>query len=182
MRFLPTLSLVVILFLFGSCTSRNQDGSQNKGPATTAIHQAFPFPVEPVDQNGLYKLINERRGRILLLNIWATWCQPCVEEFPALMKLAQTDTMVEVIGISVDYADEIHSRVIPFLKKLKVPFKIYVAKFEKQEDFIAVIDSTWSGAIPATYMYDTRGRQQFHHIGPGTYEFFEKRIHEIKTN
>jgi len=130
----------------------------------------------------LARLINERNGKTLLLNIWATWCQPCVEEFPDLIKLAQTDTSVEVIGISVDYPDEIHIKVTSFLEKLKVPFKIYIAKFEKQEDFITAIDTAWNGAIPATSIYDRRGRKQFSRIGLGTYDLFEKRIQEIRTN
>jgi thiol-disulfide isomerase/thioredoxin len=177
---LRALSLSIILFLLSSCTSRNQDGNQKKEITNTSIRQTLPHPVGLIDQKGLNEIIKERNGKTLLLNIWATWCQPCVEEFPDLIKLAQTDTLVEVVGISVDYPDEINTRVVPFLEKQNVPFKIYVAKFERQEDFIAAIDSTWSGAIPATYMYDTRGKQQFSHIGTGTYELFEKRLTEIK--
>jgi hypothetical protein len=65
---------------------------------------------------------------------------------------------------------------------MKIPFKISVAKFEKQEDFIGAIDSSWSGAIPATYIYDARGGKRFSHIGHGTYELFEKKIQEIRIN
>jgi thiol-disulfide isomerase/thioredoxin len=180
-RFILGLSLAIILFLWSGCSTRNQNSSRKKEDAEIIIRQALPYPVEMIDQKGLDRYLTERKGKILLLNIWATWCQPCVEEFPDLITLAQRDTLVEVIGISVDYPDEIPSKVIPFLEKLKVPFKVYVAKFEKQEDFIATLDSTWSGAIPATFIYDRIGMQQFSHIGIGSFRVFEKRITEIKN-
>jgi thiol-disulfide isomerase/thioredoxin len=179
MRFFLTLNLFAVLFLLSSCTSRNQDGGRKMENAQVSIRQTLPNPVELIDQKGLNKLIHERHGKTLFLNIWATWCQPCVEEFPDLVKLAKTDTLVEFVGISVDYPDEIHSKVTPFLEKLNVPFKIYVAKIEKQEDFIAAIDPAWSGAIPTTYIYDGKSRQRFSLVGSGTYDLFEKKLKEF---
>ena len=180
MRIIRVLNVSLILLLLSGCSSRNSDGNQNK------INEASPAPhstvqlVELIDQKGLDKIIRKRQGKPLLLNIWATWCLPCVEEFPDLIKLADSDTLVEVIGISVDYPDELHTKVLPFLEKLKVPFKIYIAKFNKQEDFIAAVDSSWNGAVPATFMYNGSGRKQFSFIGQGTFEQFEKNLRMVK--
>ena len=169
-----------MLLLLSGCSSRNTDGSQNKKiEASPALHSVVRS-VELIDQKGLDKIIHERKGKPLLLNIWATWCQPCIEEFPDLIKLASSDTLVEVIGISVDYPDELDTKVLPFLEKLKIPFKIYIAKFNKQEDFIAAVDSTWNGAVPATYIYNGSGKKRFSFIGQETFEQFKKNIKMVK--
>jgi peroxiredoxin len=102
-----------------------------------------------------------------------------VEEFPYLVKLSKDETYIEVVGISVDYPDEMNSKVIPFLMKLKVPFQIYVAQFEKQEDFIAAVDSTWNGAVPATYIFDRQGNQRFSVIGEQSYDQFKNEVYRI---
>jgi thiol-disulfide isomerase/thioredoxin len=149
--------------------------------ADTARKQAGP--VDPIGQAGLKKLVGERNGRILFLNIWATWCAPCVEEFPDLIKLAQSfpGTEVEVVGISADYPDEVESKILPFISKHNVPFRIYVAKFDHQEDFINSVNSSWSGALPATLVYDAGGRQRYFSVGAGTFEKFKRMIDSVRT-
>ena len=86
------------------------------------------YKVEKINQATLEKLIKNRNGKVLFLNVWATWCAPCKEEFPDLVKLADKykNLKVDIIGLSVDYTDEIDSKIIPFLKKNKANFKIYV--------------------------------------------------------
>jgi thiol-disulfide isomerase/thioredoxin len=180
MRIFHVLNVSLILLLLNGCSSRNPGGSRNGKIEVSSERPSIVRSVELIDQKGLDKIIREREGKPLLLNIWATWCQPCVEEFPDLIKLAASDTLVEVVGISVDYPDELHTKVLPFLEKLKVPFKIYIAKFDKQEDFIAALDSTWNGAVPATFFYNGKGRKQFAFIGQGTFEQFEKNKRMVK--
>jgi thiol-disulfide isomerase/thioredoxin len=170
---------MVVVILLNGCSSHDQGDHQKKEVEQNTIGYTLPSPVELIDREGLNKLIHERHGKMLLLNIWATWCQPCVEEFPDLIKLAQSDTLVEVVGISVDYPDEIHSKVIPLLEKLHVPFKIFIAKVEKQEDFMKAVDTTWSGAIPVTHIYDRNSRKQFSLVGSGTFELFKKKTKAI---
>jgi thiol-disulfide isomerase/thioredoxin len=178
-RSLSGLSIIVFVILLNGCSSHDQGDHQKKEVAQSTIGHPLPYPVELIDQQGLHRLIHERHGKALLLNIWATWCQPCVEEFPDLIKLAKIDTLVEIVGISLDYPDEIHSKVTPFLEKLNVPFKVFIAKVEKQEDFIKAVDPTWSGAIPVTYIYDRNSRKQFSLVGSGTFELFEKKTKAI---
>jgi thiol-disulfide isomerase/thioredoxin len=140
-------------------------------------------PVDPIDQTGLKELVSKRNGRILFLNIWATWCAPCVEEFPDLIKLAQSypGSEVEVVGISADYPDEVESKILPFMRKQNVPFRIYVAKFDHQEDFINSLNPSWSGALPATLVYDAGGKQGYFSVGAGTFEKFKRVIDSVRT-
>ena len=140
-------------------------------------------PVVPVDQAGLKNLVKERNGKILFLNIWATWCAPCVEEFPDLIKLARSypESQVEVVGISADYPDEVESKILPFIRRQNVPFRIYVAKFDHQEDFINSVDSSWSGALPASLVFDARGKQRYFAVGAGTFEIFKRVVDSVRT-
>jgi thiol-disulfide isomerase/thioredoxin len=164
------------LFLFGCGRRSEQDHKSGLAVQDTAV--TANIRVTKLDEQGLSKLISERNGKILFLNVWATWCVPCVEEFPDLVKLhrAFEGRPVEVIGISADFDDEIESKIVPFLRKQKVPFRVYVASFKRQEDFINGLNRAWSGALPASMIIDTKGRRKFFLVGKGTFEQFKREI------
>jgi thiol-disulfide isomerase/thioredoxin len=140
-------------------------------------HQALRI-VEPINEHGLRQLIHERAGRILLLNVWATWCKPCVEEFAGLIRLQQTyrDSLVDIIAISVDYPDEVESKILPFLDSLGVTFTVFVADIPKPEDLITALNPAWSGAVPATFVFDRHGRLRAFLLGEKSYEIFRREV------
>lgn len=151
------------------------------------ILNLFPAPgnnsglkikVEPINKNQLSSLIEERNGKILLLNLWATWCIPCREEFPDLIKISNEykNKNVEVIGISIDFPDEVKSKIIPFLQKQKANFINYVNGFDNDEKLINLINEKWSGAIPSTAVYDSSGRQISFLEGKKSYKEFKDEL------
>ena len=162
--------------------SPSQDGRTDRAKPAAMGQEVSVQTVDPINEAGLRKLMRERNGKILFLNIWATWCVPCVAEFPDLVKLSQAydAKKVEVVGISVDFPDEVNSKIIPFLKKQKVPFKNYVADFKDPQDFINAVNRTWSGGVPATFIYDSGGKERFSLIGKGTFEQFKKEIDKVR--
>ena len=137
--------------------------------------------VEAINKQGLERIINERNGKVLLLNIWATWCVPCREEFPDLVKVASgfEEQNVEVIGISIDFPEDIKSKVIPFLKKQKANFANYVSAFKNDEELINFINKDWNGALPATAIFDANGKQVVFLNGKRNYDEF---VSELKKN
>jgi thiol-disulfide isomerase/thioredoxin len=155
---------------------------QGEGLREPAGQEIVVQSVEAIDERRLRALVRERKGRILLLNIWATWCVPCVEEFPDLVKLSKLydPKRVEVVGISADFPDEVSSKILPFLRRQKVPFKNYVADFKDQGDFINAVNRSWSGALPATFIYDLNGRERFSLVGKGTFEQFKREIDKVR--
>jgi len=173
--------LVVALLTGLACRSRNDSGPHAMKDRAQTSSQT-DFFVEPIDEAGLKKLIGERNGRILVLNIWATWCAPCVAEFPDLVKLshAYDTTAVEVVAISADYPDEVDTKIIPFLRKTNVSFRVYVAQFQHQEDFINALNRSWSGALPASLIYDSHGKEEFFHVGQQSYADFKKEVDKMK--
>jgi thiol-disulfide isomerase/thioredoxin len=139
--------------------------------------------VRPIDEKGLTDLVKNRNGKILVLNIWATWCIPCKEEFPDLALLSDSlkNSGVEVVAVSVDYPDEITSRIVPFLKTMRVPFRVYVSDVPSQDRFFALFDKEWSGAVPATFIYDEKGNQRAALIGKRTYRDFRNAIDALQA-
>jgi len=125
---------------------------------------------------------NANAGKVLLVNLWASWCKPCVEEFPHLVKL-YNDYKVEnfeLILISLDFKEEIDSKVIPFLKKNNIDFPTYYIDAKNNvEDIINYFDKKWEGAIPATFIYDRNNKMVETVIGGHNYSFFETLIRKI---
>ena len=114
----------------------------------------------------------------MLINFWATWCKPCVKEFPELVKLYNNykDKGFEIVFISVDVPEDVEPKVVPFLKKQDVDFVSYYNKFERPDELINYIDKNWEGAIPSTYIYDKDGKLTADILGSRSYEDFEKEI------
>jgi thiol-disulfide isomerase/thioredoxin len=119
-----------------------------------------------------------KKGKVLLINFWATWCKPCVLEFPDLVKLYSNykDKGFDIVFISVDVPEEIEPKVVSFLNNQGVNFTTYYNSFDKPEDLINYIDKNWEGAIPSTYIYDKDGNMTANILGSRNYETFEKEI------
>jgi len=136
------LVLATAVFLSG-CESKASD---NKGLAPTQV-----------DYNQLVKEISSRKGRVVIVNFWATWCMPCRIEFPDFVRFGKEfeDKGVDVVFVSTDYEPDM-SQVIDFLKENGVPWESYI-KTGVDFEFISSFHSEWSGALPATFVYDRRG-------------------------
>ena len=138
--------------------------------------------VKAIGEVELKSILDSNRGRVLLVNVWATWCKPCREEFPDLVRLQgfYKGKEVQIITICADYPDEIDSKIVPFLKKFKINFPVYVQNFSRQENFINRMHKEWNGALPATFIYDKKGKQQAFFIGKKGFESFRKEIEKVK--
>lgn len=136
--------------------------------------------VETITKEKLAKVIKERKGKPLFLNLWATWCVLCREEFPAINKLAEENKDVEFIGISVDFPEEVDSKIIPFLKSQKAKFVSYVNGFDGDEELINTLDKDWNGALPATFIYDKNGKKISFLEGKKSYDEFKKELEKAK--
>jgi thiol-disulfide isomerase/thioredoxin len=126
-------------------------------------------------------MFKKTKGKVTLINLWATWCKPCVHEFPDLVKLYKEykDDDFRLVFISLDDKGDVESQLIPFLKKQGVNFTSYHNAFSKPEDLIDLIDKSWQGAIPTTYIYDKEGKMTQSFLGTRSYEEFEKEITKL---
>ena len=133
--------------------------------------------VASINESELQDLIDNRKGKVLLLNIWATWCIPCRKEIPDLIRLSNNyKNSIDVVGISIDYPEDLTQKIIPFLKKNNVTYANYISTFRKDEDLINFLNKNWSGAIPASFIYNPEGTLLHFIEGKKDYDFFEQLI------
>ena len=138
--------------------------------------------IKSISQNELDALVKNREGKLLLINIWATWCVPCREEFPDLVELSQHyQNELDLVAISVDFMEDIETKIKPFLKKNKVEFPVYINGFKKDDQLINYFSKNWNGAIPATFIYDKKGKQAKFIEGKHSFESFSSIIKELEN-
>lgn len=111
----------------------------------------------PLDEAGFRKLILAQRGHVTLVSFWATWCAPCREELPALASLQKRFPDVRILTISAD-EPEAAVRAQTVLAEAGVQGAAWIRSAISDDAFIAAIDRNWSGAIPAAFLYDRKGR------------------------
>ena len=134
-----------------------------------------------INKDQLSSLIYNRNGRVLLVNVWATWCIPCIEEFPDLIKLHDTfkDRPVDFVSLNVNLLAEKDSLVVPFLQKHKSNLDVYMASKDNVDELLDLLDKNWSGAVPVTFIFDKEGKRQVSIVGKRDYEFFKASIDSL---
>jgi thiol-disulfide isomerase/thioredoxin len=114
-----------------------------------------------VDAGGLVRAIAREKGRVVLVNFWATWCVPCREEFPELSKLQarHRGAGLSVLGVSTDF-EKAKPAVEQFLREQKPTFPNYRKKSGgDDQEFIEAVDPKWGGELPFSVLYDRSGRK-----------------------
>jgi thiol-disulfide isomerase/thioredoxin len=136
-------------------------------PATAALPL---LPTQLIDAAGMKQLLargTPPNDRPLLVNFWATWCEPCREEFPDLIKINRDYSArgLEFVAISVDDPSEAATGVPRFLREMGATMPAYILNVTDSEPIINAVDPTWGGELPATFLFDRQGRVVFQHKG-----------------
>lgn len=141
-RIIPTLGLVIFWLLI-SFTSKHQ-------PRVLSFDDFEPH-------------LHFSNDSLYVVNFWATWCTPCVEELPAFEKISReySDRNVKVLLVSLDFPDQVESRLLPFLEKNDITAEVIVLNDPDANKWIDKVDPGWSGALPATFIYSRNKRDFF---------------------
>ena len=135
---------------------------------------------ELIDAQGYQKLVEQYRGKPLLVNFWATWCEPCRHEYPMLNELAKqyAPQGLKVVGVNLDDdGDLILMR--RFLARHKPVFPNYRKKAGGEEAFWQAALAGWTGSLPVSVFYAKDGRQAGHVLGEGSRETYETAIRSL---
>jgi thiol-disulfide isomerase/thioredoxin len=117
-------------------------------------------PLTPLDEKGLASLVAAHKGKVLLVDFWATWCEPCRKEMPLLVKLEQKLKAkgLAFTTVSCDEPEDA-AQAAEFLKKAGVTGTLYLKRVKNDDAFIRSMDPKWSGALPALFIYDRTGKK-----------------------
>lgn len=130
----------------------------------------FTVIISGFSQN--YKILNfeefepylqKRDEKVYVINFWATWCKPCVEEIPSFNKLYSSykNKNVEILMVSLDFGKNLESRILTFQKKHNIKANIIILDDPDSNSWIDKVSPEWSGAIPATIIYN-KDRMMFY--------------------
>lgn len=154
-------------------------------PAAAAPQAKTPranAPRDPkvIDAQGYQKLIAQHRGKPLLVTLWATWCEPCRDEYPMLNELAKqyAPQGLQVVGVNYDQEGDL-ILMRRFIARYKPVFPNYRKQQGGEAEFTQAVLPGWNGALPASFFYDKDGKQVSHVLGAGSRETYEAAIQQL---
>jgi len=132
-------------------------------------------PIEPLSAPGLQSLLESQRGRVVLVNLWATWCSPCLKEIPVLMRLEKEyrDEGLKLVAVAMDDPGDLESVVRPFRDKWFPGWPTYQRGEFEMDRLVSVIDPAWNEILPTSYLIGRDGSRVATLFGGKSYEDFE---------
>jgi peroxiredoxin len=128
---------------------------------------ALPVQVENIDTSGIKELIRNKSDKLRLINVWASWCGPCVQEFPDFVIIDRIYRSREFEFVSIN-ADKLWRKdnVLKFLQKNEASNKNYIFNSDNNSELVESIDPQWSGALPYTMLIEQGGKVIYRLQGP----------------
>jgi thiol-disulfide isomerase/thioredoxin len=161
------IQLVLLLAAtFCILLSSNSAFAQRRKSPTTK-----PLPaVVAVDAADLQALLTRgaaKSAKPMLVNYWATWCEPCRDEFPDLVKIdaAYRSKGLDFIAVTLDDLADIKTGVPKFLREMHAQMPVYLLNLSDPEPAIKLVDPNWGGSLPATFLYNAKGEVVYKSLG-----------------
>ena len=175
--------LLCASFALGILTPNALNGDSSQVSSVGEVEEktsVYQFPAlettRVIEEEEALRITKTHGSELLVVNYWATWCGPCVEELPYFIELAKAHPKEKllVVGYSVDFVDQVESGVVPFLKERKMPYPNVVINVDPNS-YINKVSPQWGGDVPATFFYDGAGNKLAEVLGPMTRtELFDK--------
>ena len=163
------VAAVAALLGYTACSPSHGAGAQPKSEGSRKAAPDFHLK----DSDGKAVKLSDYRGKVVLLDFWATWCGPCKIEIPWFMEFqrAKQNQGFEVIGVSMD--EDGWSAVRPFLKEMQVNYRVLLGD-DKTADSYGGLE-----ALPTTFIIDRDGRIAATHVGVANKKDFEDVIDQL---
>jgi thiol-disulfide isomerase/thioredoxin len=144
------IAVLLLFFYFGNVTAQDNTTEEKKVSASSSNVKVFDF-------NELEAYLKSKDDqKTYVVNFWATWCAPCVKELPYFESLNAnySNKNVEVILVSLDFPKQIETKLKSFLEKRGLKSEVVVLNDVDSNSWIPKVNEEWSGAIPATVIYN----------------------------
>ena len=155
---IPIALCIMVLSLAAPAQKRKGRAAKPRQPVAV---------VSPINTDALKTLLTQEREHPLLVNFWATFCDPCRDEFPDLVQIDRDyrPQNLEFVTVSLDDVSEIKNEVPKFLDSMKATMPAYLLDALDPEPAINLVDPKWRGDLPAPYLYNEKGEVVYKHIG-----------------
>jgi thiol-disulfide isomerase/thioredoxin len=178
------LALAATIFC-AAILNTNSNASQTQSAASVSKSSQSAKPAPPktlteIDLDGYNKLLADHKGKPLLVTFWATWCEPCRDEFPIINQIARDYASKGLVVLGVDMDDDAAVNLIQhFLERNKPIFPSVRKKMGHEDAFIRGVNPQWHDEMPANFFYAADGRLLGFMIGGHTRAEFDKIINVI---
>ncbi|WP_055448149.1 TlpA disulfide reductase family protein [Lacinutrix mariniflava] len=168
------INVLLLLVLFSACKQEEKLQIEKNDLVKVQETNVENRDLTVYNFDELEPLLNKKEDKIYVVNFWATWCAPCVKELPYFEALNEDykSKNIEVLLVSLDFPKQYETRLKPFIAEHKLKSEIVVLNDVDSNTWIPKVDKEWSGAIPATIIYNKSKRA-----------FYEKsfNLEELKT-
>ena len=136
-----------------------------KKPTAEVVESFNNNDIEIYNFSELEPLLNYKDNNTYVINFWATWCAPCIKELPYFQEIHDKygNQNLKVILVSLDFPDKFESQLKPYVKKNELTPQIILLDDHNENEWIPKIDESWSGALPATLIYNKDKRAFYEH-------------------
>ncbi len=170
--FINSVFLIMLIFILVGCKETAEVEYELKSQEIKSADSLTPDFNLPTLEGGQITL-SELRGKVVVIDFWATWCPPCREEIPGFIKLYDQykDEGLEIIGISLDTGEK--SKLSAFVKEWKINYPIVIGDDNVTRDYGGI------RAIPTTFIIDKKGAIREKHIGYTLEKIFKEEIERL---
>jgi peroxiredoxin len=160
MKHMLSISVVLVVFLFTACAAQSE--KRQKAPN---------FSLQT--QNGKVIELSKLKGKVVLMNFWATWCPPCRAEIPDLIEVYNTykSKGFEIVGIALD--EDGWSKVAPYIEEVKINYPVVLGSTKVVQQYGGI------EAIPTTFIVDKKGYIVASQVGLLSKELLEQKLKSL---
>lgn len=164
-------SLVIITLLLSFAS-----GFSQVDPQPSETYSKDGIAVKSYNYESFKALLEKNNDSTYVVNFWATWCAPCVQELPHFEKLNSEykNKKVSVLLVSLDFKKQVEKNLLPFIKRRNLKSKVVLLSDPDMNAWISKVNPDWSGAIPATVIYNKNQRKFYEQSF--TYEQLESEV------
>lgn len=165
--------MTALLITSSVCSQSSPESKEQTADNQPASKETL---LKNADGEAIQDVIASYQGeKAVLVNVWATWCVPCIEEFPEIVEIQRKyPDKLQVIFISADFPEN-RERAVTFLKEHGVDWVTYF-KTGKDEPFINALSDEWSGALPFTKVVDINGKVIGHWENKADFDTFNEHV------
>jgi thiol-disulfide isomerase/thioredoxin len=157
-RALPSFCFILFTFYFSlvGCSAKTPEAPATTLPASTSavVSDSIPFPVY-MSYGEFEPLLHQANDTTYVVNFWATWCKPCVEELPFFEKLIEESKQqpIKVLLVSMDFPKDFLRKLVPFVAQRNLQRNVVALGDLDYDTWIGKVSEKWDGAIPFTLVY-----------------------------